>query len=84
MIRRLVSLLINFLFAAGMALLLAGCGGGGGSASGSTGSLSIGITDAPVDDLYQVWVAFNGVATVNALAGPDGTPHDFELADPSN
>jgi hypothetical protein len=46
--------------AAGIALLLVGCGGGG-STSGTTGALSIDITDAPVDDLYQVWVAFTRV-----------------------
>jgi hypothetical protein len=69
MMRKLVSLLFNFLFAAGMALLLAGCGGGGGSASGTTGSLSIGITDAPVDDLYQVWVAFTRVIIQPAGGG---------------
>jgi hypothetical protein len=62
--RRFFSSLVNYLAAAGMTLLLAGCGGGGGgggSASGTNGVLSIGITDAPVDDLYQVWVAFTRV-----------------------
>jgi hypothetical protein len=67
--RRFVSLLFNFLFAAGMTLLLAGCGGGGGSSSGTTGTLSIGITDAPVDDLYQVWVAFTKVIIQPAGGG---------------
>jgi Domain of unknown function (DUF4382) len=66
---RFVSGWLNFMAAAGMALLLAGCGGGGGSASGTTGALSIGITDAPVDDLYQVWVAFTGVILQPAGGG---------------
>lgn len=63
--------LFDFMAAAGLALLLAGCGGGGGggSASGTAGSLSIGITDAPVDDLYQVWVAFTRVIIQPAGGG---------------
>jgi len=70
--RRFFSYLVKYMAAAGMALLLAGCGGGGGgsgSASGTTGALSIGITDAPVDDLYQVWVAFTRVVIQPAGGG---------------
>ena len=72
MVRRFFSHLVKYMAAAGMALLLAGCGGGGGgsgSASGTTGTLSIGITDAPVDDLYQVWVAFTRVVIQPAGGG---------------
>jgi hypothetical protein len=29
-------------------------------------------------------LTFNGVASVDAIAGADGTQHDFELADPPN
>lgn len=43
----------------GLALMLFGCGGGGSSSS--DGSLTIRITDAPVDDLYEVWVTFSKV-----------------------
>jgi len=70
--RRFFSHLVNYMAAAGMALLLAGCGGGGGgssSTSGTAGALSIGITDAPVDDLYQVWVAFTRVIIQPAGGG---------------
>lgn len=46
---------------AGLSLLflLAGCGGG--SFDGGTGSLSLGLTDAPVDDAEAVVVTFSGV-----------------------
>ena len=87
--RRFFSRSANILAAAGMMLLLFGCGGGGGggSASGSTGTLSIGITDAPVDDLYQVWVAFTKVIIQPAGSGgrievdvtDEGNPKMIEL-----
>ena len=48
-------------FATIMTLLLAGCGGGGGGSTSSDGSLTLRVTDAPVDDLYQVWVTFSKV-----------------------
>lgn len=40
-------------------LLLAACGGGGGGSG--TGSLSLAITDAPVDGVDQVWVQFQSI-----------------------
>jgi hypothetical protein len=43
-------------------LLACGGGGGGGSVGGSTGTLSVGVTDAPVDDVKKVLVQFTGVA----------------------
>jgi hypothetical protein len=43
------------------ALLLAGCGGGGSSSSSSDGSLTLRVTDAPVDELHEVWVTFSKV-----------------------
>lgn len=48
--------------AAGLALcaLLAGCGGGGGSEGGS-GSLSVAITDGPIEDAAKVVVVFTGL-----------------------
>jgi len=46
-----------------MMLGLAGCsGGGGGGESNDTGRLSLGVTDAPVDDASSVVVQFSGVA----------------------
>ena len=54
--------LLNFMMAPLFALLLTACGGGGGGgAVGGLGSLSLGLTDGPVDDLYQVMVTFTGV-----------------------
>ena len=68
--RRFFYRFVNFMAAAGMVLLLVGCGGGdGGSTSGAAGALSISITDAPVDDLYQVWVAFTRVIIQPAGGG---------------
>ncbi len=47
-------------------LFLAACGGGGGSSGGfgggGTGTLSLAITDAPVDEAAAVVVQFTGVA----------------------
>jgi hypothetical protein len=48
----------HFSLASLSVLALAGCGGGGGS---STGSMSLAITDAPVDGVDQVVVEFTGV-----------------------
>jgi hypothetical protein len=50
-----------------MALGLAACGGGGNE----TGQLSLGITDAPVDDASSVVVQFSGVAFKRAGAAPE-------------
>ena len=56
------SRLIKCLTAAGMAVLLTACGGGGGDDDGaSTGSLSLSVTDAPVDSADNVFVEFYGV-----------------------
>lgn len=56
--------------------LLAGCGGGNG---GGTGSLSLGVTDAPVDDADAVVVTFSAVE----LLGSDGGVRErFSFATP--
>lgn len=52
-------LVIGALVAAAMSL--AACGGGGGDGSTQTGSLRLGITDAPVDVADAVVVQFTGV-----------------------
>jgi len=49
------------IFASITALLLAGCGGGGGSSSSTDGSLTLRVTDAPVDEIHEVWVTFSKV-----------------------
>ncbi len=56
-------------FAAFSALLLAGCGGGGDSSSSTDGSMTLRVTDAPVDDLCEVWVTFS---EVHLVPGDDG------------
>jgi uncharacterized protein DUF4382 len=53
--------------AVSMMLGLAACSGGGGG-SNDTGQLSLGITDAPVDDASSVVVQFSGVAFKRAGA----------------
>ncbi len=58
------------------ALLLAACGGGGGGGGSGTGSLSLAITDAPVDGVDQVWVEFQSVE-VKPKSGPAIT-FDFD------
>lgn len=50
----------NSLVCSSLFLLLTACGGGGGSSS-STGQLSVGITDAPVDEASAVVVVFDGI-----------------------
>ena len=59
-------LLVSCLFlavVAAMTALVVGCGGGGGSADASagTGRLTLGITDAPVDDATAVVVKFTAI-----------------------
>jgi hypothetical protein len=53
--------------AVGCAFVLAACGGG--SSSTGTGALSLYVTDAPVDDVAEVWVQFTGVQ-VKPRSGP--------------
>ena len=62
----LARVLTTLLLAGGIATLAA-CNGSGGSSG--TGSMSLGITDTPVDAAQTVMVAFTGVT----LQGPDGT-----------
>lgn len=50
-------------------LFIGGCGGGGGGGDSGTGQLSVGLTDAPVDGVAEVWVQFTGV-TVKPKNGP--------------
>ena len=51
-------------FATCAALLLSGCGGGDSGSTASDGSLTLRVTDAPVDDLCEVWVTFSEVHLV--------------------
>jgi hypothetical protein len=54
----------------GMMLGLAACGGGGGGGN-DTGQLSLGVTDAPVDEASSVVVQFSGVAFKRAGAAAE-------------
>jgi len=55
---RFFSKLTKLSLSTGLAVFLAACGGG---SSGSTGTLNLAITDAPVDDATSVVVQFTGV-----------------------
>lgn len=57
--------------------LLSACGGGG-SSEPSTGTLSLGITDAPIEDVFKVVVQFTGVSVKPA----SGEAIDFDFAEP--
>ena len=70
---------------AGCALLcLAGCGGGG-DGGGSTGTVKLSITDAPVDNATSVVIQFSGVAFKRAGSAPEvvqgltPSPRQFDL-----
>lgn len=56
-------------------LALGGCSGGDGAADGS---LSLDVTDAPIDGAANVWVQFSGVK----VRAADGTSvsFDFDIA----
>ena len=50
---------------------LAACSGGGDGGGGDTGRLSLGVTDAPVDEASSVVVQFSGVAFKRAGSAPE-------------
>ena len=76
MLIKYYSRFIGFLAAAGMAVLMVACGGGGGG-DASTGSLSVGVTDAPVDSADEVVVEFYGVE----LQPANGSRITFDFTD---
>lgn len=67
---------IGYLATAGMAVLLAACGGDGGDGA-STGTASLSLTDAPVDDATEVFVRFDGAE----FKPPEGDRIMFYLSD---
>ena len=73
------SALINCIAATFAALMLTACGGdgGGGSNGISTGSLSLSLTDAPVDSADEVVVEFYGVE----LQPANGARITFDFTD---
>jgi len=71
----------------GTAILMSACGGSGSGPAenptpveSGTGSLSLFITDAPVDDVAEVWVQFSGIE-VKPRTGP---AISFTFDDPVN
>ena len=74
------------LIAGSVALALAGCGGSSFNEvfeDTSTGTISIAITDAPVDNVTEVWVEFSGV-TLKPQGGDEieiafSSPKSFDL-----
>ncbi len=66
----------RIVLATSASLLLFACGGGGGNGGDQNGTLSLAITDAPVDGVTNVWVEFTGV-TLKPQSGPEIT---FEFA----
>ena len=68
---------LRTVFLSGAVLALAACGGGGGSNS-STGTLKLGVTDAPVDHATDVVVEFSGVE----LKRKGGAAFSIDFKDP--
>lgn len=65
-----------------MTFTLAGCGGGGGGGgSDNMGSLSLGVTDAPVDDADEVVVTFTAV---ELLGSDDSVRRRFDFPTPQS
>ena len=60
--------------------LMSGCGGGSSNSGPSTGTFSLGLTDAPIDEVYEVNVQLTGV-TIKPSGGP---AIDFDFAPPVN
>jgi hypothetical protein len=77
---RLVARCIPVAFAAA---ILAACGGGGGVSDGSKsamGALTLGMTDAPVDMAYSVYIQFSGVE----LKPKAGAAFSIDFGSPKN
>ncbi|WP_067561158.1 DUF4382 domain-containing protein [Halofilum ochraceum] len=68
--------------AAGVALLSA-CGGGSSDGSGS-GSLTVGVTDAPVDDAEHVYVQFSSITLKPSGVDDDEDGDDDNVNDNGN
>ncbi|MGB5718427.1 MAG: DUF4382 domain-containing protein [Gammaproteobacteria bacterium] len=69
------SRLINCFTATGVAALLVACGGGGGGGA-STGSLSVGVTDAPVTEDVDVCIHFTGITLHHSDGDRIRIPYD--------
>ena len=60
---------LNLIWLLAFGLQLSGCGGGSGSSSDATGTLTVGLTDAPVEMVEQVRLYLTGV-TIKPEGGP--------------
>jgi hypothetical protein len=64
-------------------LLATACGGGGGGGSGGSGSISVNLTDAPVDSAMEVLVVFTGLelhrTNGESVSIDFGTPRSIDL-----
>jgi len=69
---------LKYLTVVGVTGVLAACGGDGSSSAGETGSISAGLTDAPVDSAQEV----NIEITALVLQPSDGERSRFELEFP--
>ncbi|TBW49669.1 DUF4382 domain-containing protein [Marinobacter halodurans] len=65
-----------------MTAALAACGGDGGSDEAATGTVSVGMTDAPVDSVQEVNVTVTGL--VLQPAGDGGERRTFTLDEPAH
>jgi len=74
------TLFTKALVVASAAALLAACGGGGDGDKAKTGTLKLGITDAPVDHALEVNLQFTGVE----LKPVGGAPFSFDFAPAKN
>jgi hypothetical protein len=70
------------IFAVALIGLIAGCGGSGGSSAPQTGTLSLGLTDAPVEDVIGLHLYITGATAKRQGASPESLP--IELTDCSS
>lgn len=64
-------------YASLLALALAGCGGGGDSdVSSTSGSITVGVTDAPVDEASSVVIQFSGIEILSSTGEPIVVTYD--------
>ena len=91
--KTMCSTLINSIAATCVALMLTACGSdGGGGGGGSTGTTSLSLTDAPIDEALDVTVRFDGVEFQPAdgdrfmlyLADTTGTCEVVDVQDSAN
>jgi len=73
---RLKQISIGLIFGA---LLACGGGGDGAPPQSTTGTLSVGLIDMPVDNVDEIWIEIVGVAVKPQGAGP---AMDFDFASP--